>query len=348
MVAIIVVATTGYILNGWSLTDAFYMSILTVYSVGYQEVKPVDTPALHAITISLIVFGCTGMILLTGVLVQVFTVVQIKQLLGLDSVTAEIERLKGHVIICGFGRIGVMLAKDLRDGGADIVILERDDLRFAQAQAAGYLALHADAADEASLKLAGIERARVLAFVAAMMVASVLGYVAAGWSVGDAIYMVVLTLFSVGYGEVRPVDTVYLRVLTTTVIIFGCTAMILLTGVLVQVFTVGQIRELPGMDNVTSEVDRLKGHAIICGFGRIGVMLAKDLKDGEDVFKESRSWLFKKLQVVRFYDKPNNTLVYLSYSDKLVDGSPKNSISTVPIMPWGEAAAPKCADFISD
>ena len=53
------------------------------------------------------------------------------------------------------------------------------------------------------------------------------------------------------------------------------------------------------------------------------------------MFKESRSWLFKKLQVVRFHDKPNNTLVYLTYSDKVVEGSPKNSISTVPIMPWG-------------
>ena len=60
------------------------------------------------------------------------------------------------------------------------------------------------------------------------------------------------------------------------------------------------------------------------------------LKDGEDVFRESRSWLFKKLQVVRFYDWPNNSLVYLSYSDKLVEGSPKNTISTVPIMPWGQ------------
>jgi CreA protein len=66
------------------------------------------------------------------------------------------------------------------------------------------------------------------------------------------------------------------------------------------------------------------------------ITLKSDLKDGEDVFKESRSWLFKKLQVVRFYDKPNNTLVYLSYSDKVVEGSPKNSISTVPIMPWGK------------
>lgn len=64
------------------------------------------------------------------------------------------------------------------------------------------------------------------------------------------------------------------------------------------------------------------------------------LRDGEDVFRESRSWLFKKLQVVRFYDRPNNTLVYLSYSDKLVEGSPKNTISTVPIMPWGNQPAP--------
>lgn len=70
------------------------------------------------------------------------------------------------------------------------------------------------------------------------------------------------------------------------------------------------------------------------------ITLKKDLKDGEDVFKESRSWLFKKLQVVRFYDKPNNTLVYLSYSDKIVEGSPKNSISTVPIMPWGSDSKP--------
>ena len=66
------------------------------------------------------------------------------------------------------------------------------------------------------------------------------------------------------------------------------------------------------------------------------IAINKDLEDGEDVFRESRSWLFKKLHVVRFYDKPNNALVYFSYSDKLVEGSPKNAISTVPIMPWSE------------
>ena len=57
-------------------------------------------------------------------------------------------------------------------------------------------------------------------------------------------------------------------------------------------------------------------------------------QDGRRVFKKSTSLLFKKLQVVRFYDRKRNALVYLSYSDKLVDGSPKNSISTIVLRPW--------------
>ncbi|MBF0448975.1 MAG: CreA family protein [Magnetococcales bacterium] len=60
----------------------------------------------------------------------------------------------------------------------------------------------------------------------------------------------------------------------------------------------------------------------------------EELKEGEEVFSKSTSILFKNLHVVRFFDQKRHTLVYLIYSDRLVDGSPKNSISTVPIMPW--------------
>jgi len=56
--------------------------------------------------------------------------------------------------------------------------------------------------------------------------------------------------------------------------------------------------------------------------------------DGEEVFKKSTSLLFKSLQVVRFYDPKRNVLIYLTYSDRIIEGSPKNSISTIPIMPW--------------
>ncbi len=59
-------------------------------------------------------------------------------------------------------------------------------------------------------------------------------------------------------------------------------------------------------------------------------------KNGEPVFKARRSVLFKKLQVIRFLDHARNTLVYLAYSDKLIDGSPKNALSAVAIMPWGD------------
>ena len=65
--------------------------------------------------------------------------------------------------------------------------------------------------------------------------------------------------------------------------------------------------------------------------------VANGEEDGERVFRKSTSLLFKKLQVVRFYDKQRNTLVYLTYSDKIIDGSPKNSISTIVVRPWGVA-----------
>lgn len=59
--------------------------------------------------------------------------------------------------------------------------------------------------------------------------------------------------------------------------------------------------------------------------------------DGEEVFKKRTSLIFKTMQVVRFYDAPRNVLVYLTYSDRVIEGSPKNSISVVPVQPWPEA-----------
>ncbi len=64
-----------------------------------------------------------------------------------------------------------------------------------------------------------------------------------------------------------------------------------------------------------------------------------ELEAGEDVFQQRTSILFKKLQVVRFYDPERNVLVYLSYSDKVIEGSPKNSISAVAVAPWGADGA---------
>jgi CreA protein len=69
---------------------------------------------------------------------------------------------------------------------------------------------------------------------------------------------------------------------------------------------------------------------------------------GDTVFSERRSLFFKHLQIVRGCDPKRNVLVYMVYTDKLVDGSPKNSTSTVPVQPWGGGAdVPRCGDFVS-
>jgi CreA protein len=66
------------------------------------------------------------------------------------------------------------------------------------------------------------------------------------------------------------------------------------------------------------------------------IVLPDDLKkrDGEEVFSERRSILFKRMHVVRFFDEKRRVLIYLVYSDRLIEGSPKNAISSVPVLPW--------------
>ncbi|SQI42736.1 Uncharacterized protein conserved in bacteria [Leminorella richardii] len=110
----------------------------------------------------------------------------------------------------------------------------------------------------------------------------------------------------------------------------------------------------PDVQNVTCYLSRAKTGGIKGGLGlaedtadgalsciQIGpISLSDRIKnrkaDGETVFKKRTSIVFKSMQVVRFYDDKRNTLVYLVYSDKLVDGSPKNALSTVPIIPWAQ------------
>ncbi|APZ03975.1 MULTISPECIES: protein CreA [Kosakonia] len=110
----------------------------------------------------------------------------------------------------------------------------------------------------------------------------------------------------------------------------------------------------PDVKNVTCYISRAKTGGIKGGLGlaedtsdaaiscqQVGpVELSDKIKNGKAqgdvVFQKRTSLVFKKLQVVRFYDAKRNALAYLAYSDKVVEGSPKNAISAVPIMPWGK------------
>ena len=68
---------------------------------------------------------------------------------------------------------------------------------------------------------------------------------------------------------------------------------------------------------------------------------------GEEIYRERRSLFWKKMQIVRGCDAQRNVLVYLAYSDRLIEGSPQNSTSTVPVMPWAGETAPKCGEFLN-
>src|SRR6195256_5704168 len=79
------------------------------------------------------------------------------------------------------------------------------------------------------------------------------------------------------------------------------------------------------------------------------IRFKKKFARGEDVFRARRSLFFKKMQIVRGCDVKRNVLVYMVYSDRIIEGSPKNSTSTVPIMPWGtQGDVQKCADWVEN
>jgi CreA protein len=77
------------------------------------------------------------------------------------------------------------------------------------------------------------------------------------------------------------------------------------------------------------------------------IKFKEKFEQGDVVFRERRSIFFKRMQIVRGCDPKRNVLVYMVYSDKLIEGSPKNSTSTVPVQPWGTAGDPqKCGDWM--
>lgn len=108
-------------------------------------------------------------------------------------------------------------------------------------------------------------------------------------------------------------------------------------------YTVPEKGGVSGMFGVAEEVSEV---SLACR--QIGPIKFKEkAEQGDVVFRERRSLVWKKMQIVRGCDTKRNVLVYLVYTDKLIDGSPQNSTSTVPIMPWGTSGEPpKCSEWI--
>ncbi len=160
-----VVATCGYVAAGWEWIDAIYMVTITIFGVGYGEVKPIEEPWLKFFTMGVIFVGCSSLIYVIGGIVQMLAEGEIESMLGSRNRSKEIAKLHDHTIICGYGRVGQMLAVELTNHGESLVVIDREPAKVERAIADGYLAIEGDGADDCVLTEAGIHRARTLATV---------------------------------------------------------------------------------------------------------------------------------------------------------------------------------------
>ncbi|MFQ6673068.1 MAG: potassium channel family protein [Candidatus Tectimicrobiota bacterium] len=153
--------TIGYhLLEGWPWLDAFYMTLITLSTVGFGEVHPLSGPG-RLFTIALLVTG-VGTVAY-GVITLAESVVEgtVGRIVRRSSVKA-IEGLKGHVIVCGYGRLGHYLCRYLTHEAMAFVVVERDPTKAAAAVGEGHAVVEGDATDEEVLIRAGLSRARAV------------------------------------------------------------------------------------------------------------------------------------------------------------------------------------------
>ena len=152
--------TAGYmLLEGWPFFDSLYMTVITVYTVGYSELRGLSN-AGRTFTMVLIVCGVGFFFYLGANLIQFMVEGRIRQVLGRRKLEKSIQKLQNHHIVCGYGRIGRVLCGRLADRHVKIVVIDRDEKHGARLDEDGYLYITGEATDEKVLLQAGIQRAR--------------------------------------------------------------------------------------------------------------------------------------------------------------------------------------------
>ncbi|MBL51972.1 MAG: hypothetical protein CMG57_08460 [Candidatus Marinimicrobia bacterium] len=163
-ISLIIIGSLGYYIiggNDWTLLDSLYMTIITLASVGYGEVHVLDNYG-KIWSILLIIFGVTGV----GVLFRTINEEFIQsQRFWKKKMKKTISKLKNHHIICGYGRMGAVIAKELKDKNQKFLIIEKNEEKVEQIRDNDMLCLQGDATSEKTLKSANIDKASGIAVV---------------------------------------------------------------------------------------------------------------------------------------------------------------------------------------
>jgi voltage-gated potassium channel len=164
---IVIFGTAGYMLiEDWKLFDALYMTVITVSTVGFSEVHQISQVG-RLFTILLVFFGVGFSLYIAAAVVQFMVEGRIRLILGRRRLEKKISRIKNHYIICGYGRIGRVLCRNLKRKPFDLVVIEKNPELISAMDADGVLYISGDAADEENLLRAGIKRAKGLIAVLA-------------------------------------------------------------------------------------------------------------------------------------------------------------------------------------
>ncbi len=159
VVGVMVVGTLGYaLLEHWSFLDALYMTVITVGTVGFSEVHPLDT-AGRVFTIVMVFAGVGALAFALGQLIEFLLEGHLTNILEVRRMEKRISDLEGHTILAGLGRVGGVTARSLADEGASFVVIDTNPEATRLASAAGWIAIEGDATDEGTLLKAGIREA---------------------------------------------------------------------------------------------------------------------------------------------------------------------------------------------
>ena len=159
LISIIAIGTFGYsMVEGWSLFDSLYMTVITLATVGFKEVQPLSSHG-KLFTIILIISG-TGMIAYTLSSLFQFTMEgQLRKILGRKKLESRISKLREHYIICGFGRIGHLICREFHSRPLPFVVVEKDPQLIERVEREGFMFVEGDATDDETLQAAGIDHA---------------------------------------------------------------------------------------------------------------------------------------------------------------------------------------------
>lgn len=161
----ITLGTAGYmVIEGWGFLDAFYMTIITISTVGYREVRELSNRGV-VFTILIIIFGVGVLWYTIGKFAQVMFEGQFQRFLGRRKVEKRIESMKDHYIICGFGRIGSLICKEFSAKPVPFVIVENNPGVIEKLEDEHYSYIRGNATEDETLLKAGIKRAKGLVSV---------------------------------------------------------------------------------------------------------------------------------------------------------------------------------------